>query len=190
MKPLFGFFCERGPYRLITPNTQHARVQKLPSNQLRRSEPSKCRPCINTKKRTQGFQVKKKLFIKQVICQFRKLMTRMNKSYACISINYWLQQKCYQPTSTASSEHRRMMACGPESPKKLAHVPCAGEVDLVLQKVICRVEQNSAVHSYSTERDSVCSFGAVNLTCKCRSNNKRESDACIAVHLHFQIFKQ
>jgi len=116
MKPLFGFFCERGPYRL-TPNTRHPRVRKLASNQLRRSEPSKCHPCINTKERTQGFQVKKKVFIKQVICQFRKQMSRMNKSYVCISINYWLQQKCYQPASTASSEHRRMMACGPESTK-------------------------------------------------------------------------
>jgi hypothetical protein len=108
----------------------------------------------------------------------------------CLYFNKLLVATKMLPTSTASSEHRRMMACGPESPKKLAHDPCAGEVDLVLQKVICRVEQNSAVHSYSTERDSVCSFGAVNLTCKCRSNNKRESDACIAVHLHFQIFKQ
>jgi hypothetical protein len=41
-----------------------------------------------------------------------------------------------------------MMACGcRESPKKFAHDPCASEVDLVLQKVIWRVQQNSVAHS-------------------------------------------
>jgi hypothetical protein len=93
MKPWFGFFCERGPQAYI----QHSARKSTKTKPITKIRALKM-PSVHQHKRAHtrlsGEKEKKTMFIKQVICQFCKQMTRMNKSYVCISINYWLQQKC------------------------------------------------------------------------------------------------
>jgi hypothetical protein len=132
---------------------------------------------------------------KQVICQIPYTCQVSSDGsndqivHPCYHILFVVTKKiCYQSTTTQVYTEE-WWPCHTESTTLCIIHSNPGEAKHATSIKHLKSYQNSSGDPKLTARGSICWFGAVNLTCKCCSNNKWESNTRITMHLDFQIFQ-